>query len=80
MKKRYPDALLQFEDFATDNAVALLERYRNRLLCFNDDIQGTAGVAVAGLIASTRLGKGVSRGARTAHRLIGDDYHEDQLT
>jgi malate dehydrogenase (oxaloacetate-decarboxylating)(NADP+) len=55
VQKRYPDALIQFEDFLTPNAYALLRKYRDRVLCFNDDIQGTAAVALAGVYASTRI-------------------------
>jgi malate dehydrogenase (oxaloacetate-decarboxylating) len=51
VEKRWPHILLQWEDFAGVNASRLLERYRNRLCTFNDDIQGTAAVTTATLLA-----------------------------
>ena len=51
MRAELPGVLLQWEDFATPHALPILERYRDQLLSFNDDIQGTAAVVLAALSA-----------------------------
>ena len=54
VKERWPNILLQWEDFAGVNAAILLRRYRDRLCTFNDDIQGTAAVTTGTLLAAVR--------------------------
>jgi malate dehydrogenase (oxaloacetate-decarboxylating)(NADP+) len=55
VQQRYPKCCIQWEDFANLNAIQILARYRDKICTFNDDIQGTAGVALAGILAALRL-------------------------
>ncbi|RUO27924.1 NAD-dependent malic enzyme [Aliidiomarina sedimenti] len=55
LQRRWPDAMIQFEDFAQPNAMPILNRYRDEICCFNDDIQGTAAVTVGTLLAACKV-------------------------
>jgi len=65
IKRRWPQVLLQFEDFAQPNATPLLTKYRDEICCFNDDIQGTACVTVGSLLAACR-----AKGAKLSEQKV----------
>lgn len=65
VQRRWPEAMIQFEDFAQPNAMPLLKRYRDTVCCFNDDIQGTAAVALGTILAACK-----ARGARLSDKRV----------
>lgn len=92
IKAKYPNVLLQWEDFARPNAQPLLERYRKELCSFNDDIQGTAAVALAAVYSAVKLSKtklkeqrfavlgGGSAGIGICNKLIQAIMKEEQMS
>ncbi|RUO48550.1 NAD-dependent malic enzyme [Pseudidiomarina donghaiensis] len=65
VRRRWPEAMVQFEDFAQPNAMPILRKYRDDYCCFNDDIQGTAAVTVGTLLAACR-----SKGAQLKDQTV----------
>jgi malate dehydrogenase (oxaloacetate-decarboxylating) len=65
VQRRWPEAMIQFEDFAQPNAMPLLKRYRDKVCCFNDDIQGTAAVALGTILAACK-----ARGAKLSDKKV----------
>ncbi len=90
VRERWPNVLIQFEDFQNTNAFALLDAWRDRVTCFNDDIQGTAAVVVTGLYTAVRALKqklsdqrilflGAGAAATGIAHLIADVMAEDGI-
>ncbi|KAH0831914.1 hypothetical protein J3R83DRAFT_12797 [Lanmaoa asiatica] len=70
IKDVFPNLLVQFEDFSTDNAFRYLDRYRYRYRVFNDDIQGTGSVILSGFINAARLSSAASGRPLSDHRML----------
>ncbi|KIJ29671.1 hypothetical protein M422DRAFT_214912 [Sphaerobolus stellatus SS14] len=70
MSKVFPDLLVQFEDFSTDNAFKYLGRYRNTHRVFNDDIQGTGSVVLSGFLNAARIASAASGKPLKEHRIL----------
>jgi len=69
VRHRWPKVLVQFEDFSSDKAQKLLNKYRHSQLCFNDDIQGTGATTLAGVFGALRA-KGESVDALGDQRIV----------
>ncbi|KAH9980024.1 malate dehydrogenase [Lactifluus volemus] len=70
MKEVFPNLLVQFEDFSTDNAFKYLSRFRQKYRCFNDDIQGTGAVVLSGFLNAAHLASKASGRPLTEHRIL----------
>lgn len=64
VKDKWPNALVQFEDFSNNHCFDLLAKYRDRQLCFNDDIQGTGAVIAAGFLNAIKVTNTLPRDCR----------------
>lgn len=91
VKERWPEVVIQFEDFRNERAYALLGQWKEKISCFNDDIQGTAAVSCTGLFTSMRILKqklsdqkilflGAGSAATGIGQLIADAMTEDGIT
>ncbi|THH06802.1 hypothetical protein EW146_g9498 [Bondarzewia mesenterica] len=70
MKEVFPNLLVQFEDFSTDNAFRYLDMFRDKYRCFNDDIQGTGAVVLSGFMNAARLASAASGRPLSEHRIL----------
>ncbi|TFY53175.1 hypothetical protein EVG20_g10236 [Dentipellis fragilis] len=70
MREVFPNLLVQFEDFSTDNAFKYLDRFRNQYKCFNDDIQGTGAVVLSGFLNAARISSQASGRPLSEHRIL----------